>query len=135
MHGKHKKSVKIFKFLHVYVCKFICKCSDCSCKWGKYVEPPAFMGTWIKGEAEYWKCFWLFFLREPGADKTAAFLRTVQATGVGKTRVYKVRKKAETAGVFSSPQRPQKREPYKTLDDFDETAVRNKVHEFYKVRR
>ena len=76
-----------------------------------------------------------FFLREPGADKTAAILRTVQATGVGRTTVYKIRKEAETAGVFSSPQRPQKREPYKALDDFDETAVRNKVHEFYTVQR
>ena len=76
-----------------------------------------------------------FFLRESGADKTAAILSTVQATGVVRTTVYKICKEAETAGVFSSPQRPQKREPYKALDDFQETAVRNKVHELYTVPR
>ena len=76
--------------------------------------------------------FLIFFLREPIADKTAAILRTVQATSDGKTTVYKIRNEAETTGAFS-PQRPQKREPYEALNDFNETAVSNKVHEFYKV--
>ena len=77
--------------------------------------------------------FLTFFLREPGADKTAVILRTVQATGDGKSTVYKIRKEAEAAGAFFSSKRPQKREPYTALDDSDDTAVRNKVHELYTV--
>ena len=62
--------------------------------------------------------------------------KTVKATGVGRTTVYKIRKEAKQAGAFSSEKRPQKREHWKGLDDFDETAVvRNNVHEFYTVRR
>ena len=48
-----------------------------------------------------------FFLGEPGADKTASMQKTLQATGVGRTIVYKIRKRAKQAGTFSSQQWPR----------------------------
>ena len=37
-------------------------------------------------------------------------------------------------GVLRSPKRSG-RGPYKPVDDFDQTAIRNKIQEFYTVRR
>ena len=37
-------------------------------------------------------------------------------------------------GVLRSPKRSD-RGPYKPVDDFDQTVVRNKIQEFYTVRR
>ena len=126
----------MFKFLHVFcVFPFICKCSDYSCKllWGKNDWSPAFMGTWFKGETDCWKCYLEQIKRRQfkGQYKLQV-LAKLQST---KSARKPIGKEAETACAFSSPQQSQKREPYKDLDDFDETAVTNKVHEFYTVRR
>lgn len=60
--------------------------------------------------------------------------QTVEATGVGKSTIYKIKKEVENNGSLRSPEiRP--REPYKPVDNFDVTAIRNKIREFYVVRR
>jgi hypothetical protein len=37
--------------------------------------------------------------------------------------------------VLLSPPKTRNREPRKPVDDFDRCAIRNKIHEFYTVRR
>jgi hypothetical protein len=37
--------------------------------------------------------------------------------------------------VLLSPPKTRNREPLKSVDDFDRCAIRNKIHEFYTVRR
>ena len=59
--------------------------------------------------------------------------RTAEVTGVWRTTV-KVRREKTQTGRLQSPTRT-KREDYKSLDNFDECVIRNKIHEFYSVRK
>ena len=58
---------------------------------------------------------------------------TVQATGVSRRTVFRVRKELRETGTLSSPQ-SSKRGQYKPVDDFDEVVIRNIVQEFYTPR-
>ena len=59
--------------------------------------------------------------------------QTMKATGVSRRTIFRVRKELRETGTLASPQRSQRR-PYKPVDDFDETVIRNKIHEFYTQR-
>ena len=61
--------------------------------------------------------------------------QTVKATGYSRRTVFRVRRELRDTGKLTSPKRPKKRGPYKPIDDFDETVIRNKFHEFYVHRR
>jgi len=60
--------------------------------------------------------------------------RTAEATGVGRNTVVKVRREKTQTERLQSPTR-MKREDYKGLESFDECVIRNKIHEFYSVRK
>ena len=59
--------------------------------------------------------------------------QTMKATGVSRRTIFRVRKELRETGTLASSQR-SKRRPYKPVDDFDETVIRNKIHEFYTQR-
>ena len=72
---------------------------------------------------------------ESTEESTDFFLaRTAAATGVSRTTVVQVRREKKECAMLSSPKR-QRRGPYKPIDDFDQTAIRNKVAEFYTIRK
>ena len=48
--------------------------------------------------------------------------------------MFKIRKEQKDTGVLRSPKRSG-RGPHKPVDDFDQTVIRNKIQEFYTVRR
>ena len=77
-----------------------------------------------------------YFLHESKKETTPAsyIRRTVEATGVSRTTVFKIRKEQKDTGVLRSPKRSG-RGPYKPVDDFDQTVIRNKIQEFYTVRQ
>jgi len=60
--------------------------------------------------------------------------RTAEATGVGRTTVVKVRREKTQTGKMQSPTM-HKREDYKSLDNFEDCVIRNKIHQFYTVRK
>ena len=68
------------------------------------------------------------FLQESKKEtSSASFIRrTVEATGVSRTTVFKIRKEQMDTGVLRSPKRSG-RGPYKPVDDFDQTVIRNKI--------
>ena len=76
------------------------------------------------------------FLQESKKETSPAsyIRRTVEATGVSRTTVFKIRKKQIKTGVLRSP-KSSGRGPYKPVDDFNQTVIRNNVQEFYTVRR
>jgi len=61
--------------------------------------------------------------------------RTLAATGVSRRTLFNIRKELRETGTLTSPTRPSSREAYKPIDSFDETAILNKVQEFYSVLR
>ena len=77
-----------------------------------------------------------YFLQESKKETSPASYkrRTVEATGVSRTTVFKIRKEQMDMGVLRSPKRSG-RGPYKPDDDFDQTVIRNKIQVFYIVRR
>ena len=58
---------------------------------------------------------------------------TVQATGVSRRTVSRVRKELQETCTLSLRQR-SKRGQYKHVDDFDDVVIRNNVQEFYTHR-
>ena len=68
-----------------------------------------------------------------GADSSSYIQQNVQATGVSRRPVFRVRKELQETGTLSSPQH-SKRGQYKPVDDFDEVFIRNNVQEFYTHR-
>ena len=71
-----------------------------------------------------------YFEKHSGRDSSSYIQQTVQATGVSRRTVFWVRKELPETGILSSPQR-SKHGQYKPVDNFDEVAIRNNVHEFY----
>ena len=62
-----------------------------------------------------------------------AFVRkTEEATGVSESTIRRIR---QQGGKFTSPLKAKQRKSQKDLDDFDLCVIRNKIHEFYTVRR
>ena len=57
----------------------------------------------------------------------------VQATGVSRRTVFRVRKELRETGILSSPQHLI-RGQYKPVDDCDEVVIRNIVQDFYTHR-
>ena len=66
-------------------------------------------------------------------DSSSYIQQTVQATGVSRRTVFRVRKEIRETGTLSSSQR-SKQGQYKPVDDFGELVIRNKVQEFYTHR-
>ncbi|XP_053395641.1 uncharacterized protein LOC128555879 [Mercenaria mercenaria] len=64
-----------------------------------------------------------YFKKNPGPDKRSIIQRTIQATGVSRRTIYRLWKERS------------KRAPYKPVDGFDESVIRNKIHEFYTYSR
>ena len=71
-----------------------------------------------------------YFEKHSGRGSSSYIQQTVQATGVSRRTVFRVRKELRETGTLSSPQR-SKQGQYKPVDDFDEVAIRNNVQEFY----
>ena len=75
-----------------------------------------------------------YFEKHSGRDSSSLYIQhTVQATGVSRRTVFRVRKELRETGTLSSPQ-SSKRGKYKPVDDFDEAVIRNNVQEFYTHR-
>ena len=72
-----------------------------------------------------------YFEKHSGRDSASYIQHTVQATGVSRRTVFRVRKELRETGTL--PQ-SSKREQYKLVDDFDEVVIRNNVQEFYTRR-
>ena len=72
-----------------------------------------------------------YFLKESKKETSPAsyIRRTVEATGVRSTTVFKIRKEQMDTGDLRSPKRSGGG-PYKPVDDFDQTVIRNKIQEF-----
>ena len=77
-----------------------------------------------------------YFLQESKKETSPAsyIRRIVEAMGFNRTTVFKIRKEQMDTGVLRSPKRSG-RGPYKPVDDFDETVIRNKIQEFCIVCR
>lgn len=71
---------------------------------------------------------------KPGTKAISSIERTSNATGVSRRTICRLRKEKDSTGQLLSPERRQ-RGSYKPVDDFDRSVIRNKVHEFYAVRR
>ena len=74
-----------------------------------------------------------YFEKQSGRDSSSYIQHTVQATGVSRRTVFRVRKELRETGTLSSPQ-SSKRGQYKPMDTFDEAVIRNNVQEFYTHR-
>ena len=74
------------------------------------------------------------FLNEYQKQRDSYIDRTAKATGVSRSTIYRIRKEQKDTGMVGSPQRSE-RGAYKPVDDFDDIVIRNKVHDFYTVRR
>ena len=74
-----------------------------------------------------------YFEKHSGRDSSSYIQQTIQATGVSRRFVFRVQKELQETGTLSSLRR-LKRGQYKSVDDFDETVIRNKVQEFYTHR-
>ena len=61
--------------------------------------------------------------------------KTVDTTSISERSIRRIRKEKSDTGVLQSPPKTRNREPLKPVDDFDRCAIRNKIHEFYTVRR
>ena len=68
-----------------------------------------------------------YFEKHSGQDSSSYIQHTVQATGVSRRTVFRVRKELRETGTL--PQ-SSKRGQYKLVDDFDEVVIRNNVQEF-----
>ena len=69
------------------------------------------------------------FEKHSGRDSLSYIQHTVQATGVSRRTVFRVRKELRETGTLSSPQ-SSKQGQYKPVDDFDKIVIRNNVQEF-----
>ena len=74
-----------------------------------------------------------YFEKHSGRDSSSYIQHTVQATGVSRRTVFRVRKELRETGTLSSPQ-SSKRGQYKSVDDFAEAVIRNNGQEFYTHR-
>ena len=74
-----------------------------------------------------------YFEKHSGRDSSSYIQHTVQATGVSRRTVFRVRKELRETGTLSSPQK-SKRGQYEPVDDFDEVVIRNNMQEFYTHR-
>ena len=75
-------------------------------------------------------------ISHPTACPVRAFSeRTAEATLVSTTTIRRIRKEHQEKGRLFSPERGNPRGAYKPLDDFDKCAIRQKIHQFYTVRR
>ena len=70
-----------------------------------------------------------FFEKHSGWDSSLYIQHTVQATGVSRRTVFRVRKELRETSTLSSPQ-SSKRGQNKPVDDFDKVVIRNNVQEF-----
>jgi hypothetical protein len=61
--------------------------------------------------------------------------KTVDATSISERLICRIRKEQSDTGVLLSPPKTRNRELLKPVDDFDRSAIRNKIREFYTVRR
>ncbi|CAG2191755.1 unnamed protein product [Mytilus edulis] len=61
--------------------------------------------------------------------------RAAEATLVSEATIRRIRREKNEKGRLFSPERQKVRGPYKPVDDFDKCAIRQKIHEFYTVRR
>ncbi|CAG2216936.1 unnamed protein product [Mytilus edulis] len=61
--------------------------------------------------------------------------RAAEATLVSEATIRRIRREKNEKGDLFSPERQKVRGPYKPVDDFDKCAIRQKIHEFYTVRR
>jgi len=57
---------------------------------------------------------------------------TVEATGVSRRTVFRIRKELRETTKLASHKRP-KRGPYKPIDSFDEMVIRNTVHNHRRI--
>ena len=67
--------------------------------------------------------------KHSGRDSSSYIQYTVQATGVSRRTVFRVRKELQETGTLSSPQ-SSKQGQNKPVDDFDKVVIRNNVQEF-----
>ena len=74
-----------------------------------------------------------YFEKHSGWDSSSYIQNTVQATGVSRRTIFRVRKEVRKTGTLSSTQ-SSKRGQYKPVDDFDEVVIRNNVQGFYTHR-
>ena len=70
-----------------------------------------------------------YFEKHSGRENSSYIQHTVQATGVSRRTVFRVRKQLRETGTLSSPQ-SSKRGQYKPVDNFDRVVIRNKLQEF-----
>ena len=63
-----------------------------------------------------------YFEKHSGRDSSSYIQHTVQATGVSRRTVFRVRKELREIGTLWSPQ-SSKRGQYKPKDDFDEAVI------------
>jgi hypothetical protein len=61
--------------------------------------------------------------------------KTIDATSISERSIRRIRKEKSDTGMLLSPPKMRNLEPLKPVDDFDICAIRNKIHEFYTVRR
>ena len=74
--------------------------------------------------------------KTPSKTPKNAFLeRTSEATSVSESTVSNIRKEKKETHQLASPKKNKTRTSSKILDDFDLCAIRNKIHEFYTVRK
>ena len=61
--------------------------------------------------------------------------KTIDATSISERSICRIRKEKSDTGMLLTPPKKRNREPMKPVDDFAICAIRNKIHEFYTVRR
>ena len=74
------------------------------------------------------------YFEKNSGKKEGHLNKTVEATGVSRRTVSRVRQQYKETGSVQPPP-PTPRTDYKPVDDFDRTVIRNKVNEFYTVRK
>ena len=67
-----------------------------------------------------------YFWKHSGRDSSSYIQQTVQATGVSRRNVFRVRKELQETNTLSSPKRY-----VQPVDDFDAVVIRMNVQEFY----
>ena len=73
---------------------------------------------------------------DPSTTPVNAYIqKTVDATSITERSIRRIRTEQSDTEVLLSPPKTRNREPRKPVDDFDRCAIRNKIHEFYTVRR
>ena len=70
-----------------------------------------------------------YFEKHSGRDSSSYIQHTVQATGISRRTVFRLRKGLRETGTLSSPQ-SSKQGQYKPVDYIDKVVIRNNVQEF-----